>query len=107
MIEEGMPRDAGTDSVRTEDVEDRIPMSPDEYLAHLERLVSEVRDQDALDFATRFQPTVQPPLSFKQLDYVGGMLEGAAMAVAMLEATASRDAEIGEVRRSGEPARRG
>ena len=64
-------------------------MTPDRYLEGLRRLIAEGRDQDALDFAARFQRTVEPPLSAGQLDRVGGMLEGSSMAIAMLHARAA------------------
>lgn len=81
-------------------------MTPDEYLDGLGQLVAEGRDRDALDFAAQFQSTVQPPLTFDQLDRVGGTLEGSAMAVAMLDAKAREAASV-EVSSAEEPARRG
>lgn len=72
-------------------------MTPEEYIERLEHLVTEVRDQDALDFATGFQPAVQASLTVEQLDYIGGMLEGSAMAVAMLKAEAREGAGAGAV----------
>ncbi len=65
-------------------------MTRDEYLERLGQLITEGRDQDSLDFAARCQPTLQPPLTAEQLDRVGGALEGSAMAVSMLKATAER-----------------
>jgi hypothetical protein len=63
-------------------------MTPEDYLERLGQLIDAGRDQESLDFAARYQPTVRPPLNAEQLDYVGGMLEMSAMAVAMIEAQA-------------------
>ena len=61
-------------------------MTPDGYIRQLEALVGRVLDQEALDFAARFEPKVRPPLTPEQHDYVGGLLEGPSMFVAMIEA---------------------
>ena len=70
-------------------------MTPDEYIRQLGQLLAELKDREALDFAAEYEPTVQPPLTIEQIDLVAGALQGAAMAVAMIE-TRAREAEMGE-----------
>ncbi len=61
-------------------------MTPQQYRKRLAELIGCGRDQEALEFADRFGSSVDPPLSADDFDAVGGMLEGASMAVDMQEA---------------------
>lgn len=60
-------------------------MTPDVYVARVIELITTGRDQEALDFADRIEPTVSPPLSIAQIELVGGVLEGAITAVRLVE----------------------
>jgi hypothetical protein len=65
-------------------------MTPEQHLEHLRLLMAERREPEALDFAARAEPTVRPPLSLEQIDYVGGLLEAASMTVTMAEDASKR-----------------
>lgn len=53
------------------------------YIEQVGRLVGAGRHREALDFAARFEPAVEPPLGLDEIDRVTGLLEQAAMALDM------------------------
>jgi hypothetical protein len=70
-------------------VEHRPETTPEQYLEQLGRLVAAGLDRETLEFAQSFEPHVNPELTPEQIDFVGGILEGSAMAVKMEEAIRS------------------
>ncbi len=58
-------------------------MTADEYIDRISELASSGQDSEALEFARRVEPTLDPPLSVEQIDRVGGLLEMSAMMVTM------------------------
>ena len=69
-----------------------VSMTPQSYLAHLQALMADGRQQDALDFSVAARSEVQPPLSLEERERVFGMMEVAATMVRLAEgAPAPRD----------------
>lgn len=56
-------------------------MTPAQYVDYLAHLMAERREAEALDLARSMHPVVQSRLSLEQLDFVGSLLEAAAMTV--------------------------
>jgi hypothetical protein len=56
-------------------------MTPCEYLARIDELLSAGDDQGVLDLAGEFGPLVHPQLGIEDLSRVYGTLEGCIMAV--------------------------
>ena len=67
-------------------------MTPREYIRQIERLVASGDDRGALAFSARHHQAVAPHLTDSELLHIGGLLEGAAMAVDL--AGASPDGAI-------------
>ena len=65
-------------------------MTPEKYVERIGQLVGSGRDQEALDFSAQFEALVRSELSPEQRDAVGGMLEGAIMAVKLREVAKQR-----------------
>jgi hypothetical protein len=68
-------------------------MTPTDYIKQLKQFIGAGRDEDALEFAARFETDVTPPLSAEQFDLVCGMMEGAELAVSIDRAARRRLAE--------------
>jgi hypothetical protein len=66
-------------------------MTPEHYVKQVTHLLEAGEDQAALDFAAQMEPTVQPRLSAEQVDLVGGLLEGAILAVQLAQAERARE----------------
>ncbi len=73
-------------------------MTPEQYLDQLGELMAAGRDRDALAFAKEMKASLDRRLSLEQIDFVGGLLEGAAMAVAMEDAEAPTEESSGAPR---------
>lgn len=58
---------------------DGAQMTPAEYVAKIDELVSGGRDEDALELAARFGPELTPRLSPEDFFHVAGLLEGAEL----------------------------
>ena len=58
-------------------------MRANAYVEQIGRLVSEGLHREALDFAARVEPSVDPPLGLDEIDQVTSLLEQAAMVVDM------------------------
>jgi hypothetical protein len=56
-------------------------MTPREYIRQIERLVASGDDRGALAFSAQHHQTVVPSLTDAELLHVGGLLEGASMAL--------------------------
>jgi hypothetical protein len=76
-------------------------MEPEQYIDRLGEMIASGRDREALAYAKEVRPSVAPRLTPEQIELAGGLLEGAAMLVAM------EDAEmLGEVESSAAGAAR-
>ena len=56
-------------------------VTPGEYIRQIERLVASGDDRGALAFSARYHHALAPKMTDTELLHVGGLLEGAAMAV--------------------------
>ena len=61
-------------------------MTPREYIRQIERLVASGDDRGALTFSARHHRMIEQHLTDTELLRVGGLLEGAAMAVDIADA---------------------
>jgi hypothetical protein len=68
-------------------------VKPEQYVAQLAKLIASGRDREALEYSLRYRSMVSPGLSPEQFDRVSGMMEGAAMSVALSDAAAGVEAE--------------
>ena len=72
-------------------------MTPRDYIRHLEHLVAAGDDRGSLAFSSQHHPSVARQLSDEELQHVGGLLEGASMALDLTDVTGVTGVTRGDV----------
>jgi hypothetical protein len=65
-------------------------MTPREYIRQIERLVASGDDRGALAFSAQLHERMARELTATELQHVGGLLEGASMALDLADADVSQ-----------------